>query len=409
MQGKPFRFAAQLVVIAGISVAAAVDAPAQSAGSATGDSVGVLVRRLDLEKYKSTLRGLARFGDRLHGTDRNRAAVNWIEAQLKSYGCAPVERMKFSFDQAPAQAIAAPTPASRIASGEIRMGVGGARMRGMTRSVVPNNDPNALPDAALRALDSQAPVAGPREQVYCTKVGATRPDEMFIVAAHMDGRGFGEAIDDDASGTALVMELARAFSSPDVTTERSIRFVLWNNEETGLHGARAYIEQRAALQGNEDPPKSGRYPEPRWLVMIQHDMMLWDHGMPRADGTVSPEQRPEADVNIEYQANSKFADQAMRLAVVMRDANERYATDYPAAVGHHMSNTDSTAFEDFAPSLSVRENERGMQIGAGWNPHYHQPTDRYSSYSDHDFRLGLNAAQTTLGAVGWMAGAALNK
>jgi hypothetical protein len=32
--------------------------------------------------------------------------------------------------------------------------------------------------------------------------------------------------------------------------------------------------------------------------MIQHDMMLFDHGMPRADGTVSPEQRPEADVNI---------------------------------------------------------------------------------------------------------------
>jgi hypothetical protein len=33
--------------------------------------------------------------------------------------------------------------------------------------------------------------------------------------------------------TALVMELARAFSDPDVVTERSIRFVLWNNEESG--------------------------------------------------------------------------------------------------------------------------------------------------------------------------------
>ena len=35
--------------------------------------------------------------------------------------------------------------------------------------------------------------------------------------------------------------------------------------------------------------------------MIQHDMMLFDHGMPRADGTIPSEQRPEADVNIEYQ------------------------------------------------------------------------------------------------------------
>ena len=85
---------------------------------------------------------------------------------------------------------------------------------------------------------------------------------MYIIGAHMDGRGFGEAANDDASGTALVMELARILSSPDVATERSIRFVLWNNEETGLNGARAYVEQRAALQGKENPPGSGGTPSP---------------------------------------------------------------------------------------------------------------------------------------------------
>ena len=49
----------------------------------------------------------------------------------------------------------------------------------------------------------------------------------------MDGHGWGEAANDDGSGTALVMELARIFSMPDVQTDRSIRFALWNNEETG--------------------------------------------------------------------------------------------------------------------------------------------------------------------------------
>ena len=33
------------------------------------------------------------------------------------------------------------------------------------------------------------------------------------------------------------------------------------------------------------PAGSGRYPEPKWLGMIQHDMMLFDHGMPRPDGS----------------------------------------------------------------------------------------------------------------------------
>jgi hypothetical protein len=70
-----------------------------------------------------------------------------------------------------------------------------------------------------------------------------------------------------------------------------------------------------------------------------------------------------------------------------------------------MTNTDSSPFMDVVPAISLRENERGMQIGAGWNPHYHQPTDLYSSYSDKDFRLGLNAAQTTLAAIAQLAGA----
>jgi hypothetical protein len=50
-----------------------------------------------------------------------------------------------------------------------------------------------------------------------------------------------------------------------------------------------------------------------------------------------------------------------------------------------------------------------MQTGAGWNPHYHQPTDKYSAYSDKDFRLGLNATQTTLGGIAQLAGVTVKK
>jgi hypothetical protein len=232
---------------------------------------------------------------------------------------------------------------------------------------------------------------------------------MYIVAAPMAGIGWGEAANDDGSGTALVMELARIFSSPDVQTERSIRFALWNNEETGLSGARAYVAQRKDLQGKESPAGSGQYPEPKWLGMIQHDMMLFDHGMPHKDGTMSKEQRPEADVNIEYQITAKQAEDAMHLARKFQLANEKYATDYPANVGPHMTNTDSTPFMDLVPAISLRENERGAQLGNGWDPHHHQPTDVYATFNDDDFRLGLNAAQTTLAAVAELAGATVVK
>ena len=282
-------------------------------------------------------------------------------------------------------------------------------MRGLRARTGVNTDSLRQPDAAIRAIDAEPTTPGPREEVYCTKVGTTHPEEMYILGGHMDGHGWNEAANDDGSGTALVMELARIFSSPDVKTERSIRFALWNNEETGLNGARAYVVQRQALQGKEEPAGSGKYPEPKWLGMIQHDMMLWDHGMPLADGTLPREQRPEADVNIEFQSNSTMAEASAKLAWLVAAANERFATDYPAAVGAHMTNTDSGPFQDIIPAISLRENERGREIGAGWDPNWHQPSDVYATYSDKDFRLGLNAAQSTLGAVARLTGAAMRK
>ncbi len=391
------------------------------------DPVKVMVERLDLEKYKATIKGLTAFGDRRQGTERNRKAVDWIEAQLKSYGCTNTERITYTY---PSPEASDPASAGRGRGAGQRAGGGGGRganppapgpRRGgpgggtqfgtRARTGVYNPDAaGAAPlDPRLRALNAEPTTPGERQEVYCTKIGATRPGEMYIVGAHMDGLGWGEAANDDGSGTALVMELARIFSAPDVETERSIRFVLWNNEESGLNGAWAYVNQRKDRQGKEDPPGSGRYPEPKWLGMIQHDMMMWDHGMPGPDGKVSPEQRREADVNIEFQSTAKMAEGAQALAWVFKTANNKYATDYPATVGPHMSNTDSGPFMNLVPAISLRENERGPQIGAGWDPNWHQPSDVFTTYSDKDFLLGLNAAQTTLGALGQLAGATLKK
>jgi hypothetical protein len=405
--------------VLGLSVALAFAAPLASA-QAPADPISVLVKQLELEKYKATIKSLTKFGDRRQGTERNRQALDWIEAQLKSYGCTNTERLQYQFTQ-PAPGEPAPKRAAGIPSGGAGgpPGQGGSTLFGNRIPTGVNSDPLRQPDERLRALNAEQTPVGTslRENVYCTKVGTTHPEEMYIVSAHMDGIGFGEAANDDGSGTALVMELARIFSMPGVETDRSIRFVLWNNEETGLNGAAAYVEQRKNLQGIESPKGSGKYPEPKWLGMIQHDMMMYDHGMPipkvGADGKITyvspPEQRLEADVNIEYQSTSKQAEGSAKLAWAFRAANDKYATNYPAAVGFHMTNTDSTPFMDWVPSISLRENERGQQIGAGWNPNWHQPTDNYDTYSDKDFLLGLNAAQTTLSGVAQLAGVRIKK
>src|SRR6267143_6741389 len=113
------------------------------------DPIPQLVARLDLERYKTTIKGLTQFGDRRQGTDRNRAAVDWIEAQLKSVGCTNTERIKYVYNPpppAPSTPSTSPPPGRLVASGEIRRGQGGSRIRGSTVPVGVNVDPQKQPD-----------------------------------------------------------------------------------------------------------------------------------------------------------------------------------------------------------------------------------------------------------------------
>src|SRR3954464_6671332 len=82
--------------------------PAAQSGNGANPAPGpaALVSRLDFDRYKATVKGLTQFGDRRQGTERNRRAVDWIEAQLKSYGCA-TERLKYVYDPPPARTTAA--------------------------------------------------------------------------------------------------------------------------------------------------------------------------------------------------------------------------------------------------------------------------------------------------------------
>src|SRR5437764_5619085 len=121
-----------------IAIACATVALTAPASGQTGDPIATLVARLDLEKYKATIKGLTQFGDRRQGTDRNRAAVDWIEAQLKAYGC-PTDRVTYVYDPPPAQN----TGRGR---GNTGLAVGGGRPRGVRTPTGVNTDPLKQPD-----------------------------------------------------------------------------------------------------------------------------------------------------------------------------------------------------------------------------------------------------------------------
>src|SRR3954470_16866531 len=90
------------IVVSGFTTLALAGVPVyaqggNSAADSANDPVRQMVSRLQLDKYKATIKGLTQFGDRRQGTKRNRDALDWIEAQLKSYGCTNTEGVTYNY------------------------------------------------------------------------------------------------------------------------------------------------------------------------------------------------------------------------------------------------------------------------------------------------------------------------
>ncbi|HVR97424.1 MAG TPA: M20/M25/M40 family metallo-hydrolase [Thermoanaerobaculia bacterium] len=71
-------------------------------------------------------------------------------------------------------------------------------------------------------------------------VGREAPQEIVLLACHLDSWDLGTGAVDDAAGCGIVIEAARRIGQLKVKPRRTVRVVLFANEEFGLSGARAY-------------------------------------------------------------------------------------------------------------------------------------------------------------------------
>ncbi len=136
-----------------------------------------LLSGLDADRYLSTVTTLAAFGTRQTGTQGNIDARNWIAAEFASLG--------------------------------------------------------------LTVTTPEFTVSGsPTRNVVGTRTGWLKPDEYIVVGGHFDSRGtagVAPGAEDNASGTAGVLEIARVLGP--LNHERTIHFIAFSGEEQGLHGS----------------------------------------------------------------------------------------------------------------------------------------------------------------------------
>ncbi len=77
-------------------------------------------------------------------------------------------------------------------------------------------------------------------------VGREHPEEIVLIGAHLDSWDVGQGAHDDGAGCATVMEALHVLRALDLVPRRTIRAVLYTNEENGLRGAIAYAKDHAA-------------------------------------------------------------------------------------------------------------------------------------------------------------------
>lgn len=118
--------------------------------------------------------------------------------------------------------------------------------------------------------------------IIATQVGKTNPDDIYIVCAHYDTVA-DYCADDNATGTAAVLEVARILSTQCL--DNTIVYALWDEEEIGLRGSSFYAGEAAANGDNI-------------LGVLNMDMMGYDSDAPGTAGD------NEFDIDVRNFANS---------------------------------------------------------------------------------------------------------
>lgn len=97
----------------------------------------------------------------------------------------------------------------------------------------------------LRMGARQLPDAQSRNVVAELR-GRERPEEIVVMGGHIDSWDVGQGAMDDAGGSVAAWEALRVIQRLGLRPRRTIRVVLWTNEENGLRGANAYRDAHLA-------------------------------------------------------------------------------------------------------------------------------------------------------------------
>ena len=188
------------------------------------------------------------------------------------------------------------------------------------------------------------------------------PNNVVVVGAHLDSVAAGPGINDDGSGTSLLLTMAQRLARPGHPLRQKIRFGWWGAEEEGLIGSNYY----AANLSDEEVGKID--------VMLDYDMLsspnyarlVYDGDGSEGDNPAGP----EGSGTVEEVFREWFASKRQPVSAIPFDGRSDYVgfTDRGIPAGGVFAGAEGV-------KTANQERMFGGDAGSWYDPCYHQACD----------------------------------
>lgn len=210
------------------------------------------------------------------------------------------------------------------------------------------------------------------------------PDQVVVVGAHLDSVAAGPGINDNGTGTAATLEIAKQFAKTglDRKAQRPVRFAFWGAEEAGLLGSEHYVasltdEQRARIYANLNFDMIG---SPNFVRFVYD-----------GDGSEDGNAGPAGSAEIEQIFLDYFDRKGLASAPTAFDGRSDYGPFIEAGIpaGGLFSGAEGIKTPEQAAIF-------GGTAGVAYDPCYHQACDDITNLSTRSIdQLGDAAAHAT--------------
>lgn len=103
------------------------------------------------------------------------------------------------------------------------------------------------------SMDAKTLPDTPSRNIIAEIKGSEKPEEIVVLGGHIDSWDVGQGVMDDAGGCFAAWEAVMLMKELGLKPKRTIRVVMWTNEENGLRGAKAYrdmVKENGSLKNH---------------------------------------------------------------------------------------------------------------------------------------------------------------